>query len=288
MRTALRSVDMSTETPKRLTPEPEVVRRLYLVSGNLCAYAGCKQPLMGSDGTLVGEVAHICAALPAGRRFDPTMTNEQRRSFDNLVLLCANHHTMIDKPQSQHAVSDLQDMKQSHERVYTGIVDQLLEQVRDITATTTWIPPVNLEKMLGVSSDGDERAADIQVLDQLAVALASIPLSARSVLAIIVGRGERCSFGNREVGIPMSVLEGIVDCTDSELKRNIEVLEYAKYAWVDEEFYGDGTRWECNVGRSTGDIGWDFFGELNGLAREDATVVERVLIDLDFSALDEH
>lgn len=53
------------ETPKkRLTPRPDVTRRLYLASGNRCAFPQCEQALMGSDAVLVGEIAHIEGALP--------------------------------------------------------------------------------------------------------------------------------------------------------------------------------------------------------------------------------
>ena len=29
-----------------------------------------------------------------GERFNPNMTNEQRRSFDNLMLMCYEHHVV--------------------------------------------------------------------------------------------------------------------------------------------------------------------------------------------------
>jgi hypothetical protein len=48
---------------------------------------------MGEDGILVGEIAHIEAAMPDGPRFRKEMTNEERRAFANLLLLCGVHHT---------------------------------------------------------------------------------------------------------------------------------------------------------------------------------------------------
>jgi hypothetical protein len=61
------------ETPKRLTPSPDVTRRLYLASGNRCAYPQCDQALMGADAVLVGQIAHIEGALPDSARFNPKM-----------------------------------------------------------------------------------------------------------------------------------------------------------------------------------------------------------------------
>lgn len=57
--------DRQLEEPKRLAPTTDVTRDLYLRSGNRCAYPDCNQPLMRSDGVLVGEIAHIEAAMRA-------------------------------------------------------------------------------------------------------------------------------------------------------------------------------------------------------------------------------
>lgn len=62
--------DSSFEAPKRLRPTAETARKLYLLSGNCCAYDGCSQPLMTPDGVLVGEIAHIEAAMPGGAVFE--------------------------------------------------------------------------------------------------------------------------------------------------------------------------------------------------------------------------
>lgn len=46
------------EKPKRLKPLPEVLRELFLLSGNECAMANCKTVLVDQQGTMIGEVAH--------------------------------------------------------------------------------------------------------------------------------------------------------------------------------------------------------------------------------------
>jgi hypothetical protein len=52
--------------------------------------------MMTAGGVLVGEIAHIQGPLPASPRFNPDMTNEQRREYENLLMLCGTHHTIID------------------------------------------------------------------------------------------------------------------------------------------------------------------------------------------------
>lgn len=81
-----------SEIPKRLAPQFETFRELFLKSGNLCAYSNCDAPMMTEDGVFVGQLCHIEAAEPGGERFNPTMTNEDRRSASNLMLMCYPHH----------------------------------------------------------------------------------------------------------------------------------------------------------------------------------------------------
>ena len=83
------------EKPKRLTPTPEVLRQLYLLSGNNCAMADCDHLIIDGKGVVIGHVCHIEAALPDGARFNAQMTNEQRRAESNLVLMCGGHHKSI-------------------------------------------------------------------------------------------------------------------------------------------------------------------------------------------------
>lgn len=55
---------MVNETGKRLVPTKDVLRELYLKSGNQCAFPYCVRPMMNSDGEFVGQICHIEAAEP--------------------------------------------------------------------------------------------------------------------------------------------------------------------------------------------------------------------------------
>ncbi len=73
----------------RVDPTPSTAKALFAASGNQCAM--CKSTLlrrMQSGSVLIAEMAHICAAEPGGPRFDPAMSSEDRRDFDNLLVLC--------------------------------------------------------------------------------------------------------------------------------------------------------------------------------------------------------
>lgn len=80
----------------RIAPARETLIALFAKSGNLCAFPGCTHELVTSRNIFVGQVCHIEAANPGGQRFNPNSTDEQRRSFGNLLLLCYRHHKETD------------------------------------------------------------------------------------------------------------------------------------------------------------------------------------------------
>lgn len=89
-------------------------------SGDQCAFPKCERSLtMDSDGgnnpIVVGVVAHIAGERAGAARFDPSMIDEQRNHYDNLIYLCGDHHTQIDKQEKDFSVCRLLKMKADHE-----------------------------------------------------------------------------------------------------------------------------------------------------------------------------
>jgi hypothetical protein len=67
------------------------------------------------DATLVGENCHIVAEKDDGPRGDPSMAKEQRGKYENLILLCRNHHKIVDAQPGKYTVEVLHKMKDEHE-----------------------------------------------------------------------------------------------------------------------------------------------------------------------------
>ena len=80
----------------RLAISRETLIALFAKSGNVCAFPGCTHELVTSRNLFVGQICHIEAAQPGGPRFNPASTDEERRSFGNLLLLCYRHHRETD------------------------------------------------------------------------------------------------------------------------------------------------------------------------------------------------
>jgi hypothetical protein len=98
----------------RIAPSRETLIALFAKSGNSCAFPGCTHELITSRNLFVGQICHIEAANVGGPRFNPNMTDEERRACGNLVLLCYKHHRETDDV-TFFDVATLIQMKQSHE-----------------------------------------------------------------------------------------------------------------------------------------------------------------------------
>lgn len=65
---------------------------------------------------LIGEMAHMVAESEDGPRGQSPMTAEERDFYDNLLLLCRNHHGEIDRQPETWPVERLKQIKSTHEK----------------------------------------------------------------------------------------------------------------------------------------------------------------------------
>lgn len=92
---------------------------LWGKSGNMCAFPDCRKKLVISetetdDFSLIGDEAHIVAKSPNGPRGDFEMDIDYRDKFNNLILLCKNHHKLIDDQPVKYSVEILREIKTNH------------------------------------------------------------------------------------------------------------------------------------------------------------------------------
>jgi hypothetical protein len=114
-------------------------------SGGRCAI--CKKPLFEDesqtdDPSVLGEECHIVAEEPNGPRGSYPLPPDQRNRFSNLILLCLEHHKIIDDQPEKYTVEELHRIKQEHlewfqkvsgqfdvarqrdDEIYAGIIDE--------------------------------------------------------------------------------------------------------------------------------------------------------------------
>jgi hypothetical protein len=92
---------------------------LACLSRGKCYFPGCTRQIIvvEDDGQAFTQyqIAHIRDARP-GNRFVQNMTDDERRSFSNLILLCVPHHERIDKREPEkYSIELLHQWKVDHE-----------------------------------------------------------------------------------------------------------------------------------------------------------------------------
>ncbi len=104
----------------------EVRKMLWGNAGNRCAYDGCDQRLisdlespdqaLGLRTGVIGEEAHVRSSKVTGPRHDPSYPRELLDEYENLVLLCPTHHTIIEKDKgTAWPVATVVSLKSAHE-----------------------------------------------------------------------------------------------------------------------------------------------------------------------------
>lgn len=92
---------------------------LWARSGNRCAM--CKRALV-EDATdldvesVIGEECHVIAERDSGPRHDSVAPDEGYDSAANLLLLCRNHHKLVDDQRQTFTVEVLRSLKVNHEQ----------------------------------------------------------------------------------------------------------------------------------------------------------------------------
>ena len=100
---------------------PETTRRiLNIKSRNRCAYPGCANPLVqlptgNSPHKIIGEVCHIHSVKEDGPRGIVGLTHKGYNADENLIMLCPNHHTIIDGQHEAFPAETLKKWKVTHE-----------------------------------------------------------------------------------------------------------------------------------------------------------------------------
>lgn len=96
---------------------------LWAASRGECAFEGCSERICipeaeGVAPFLLGEVAHICGKNSGSNRYDAKQTDAMRDDLKNLILLCPNHHRLIDLKENEsiYTVAKLRKMKAEHEK----------------------------------------------------------------------------------------------------------------------------------------------------------------------------
>ncbi len=96
------------------------IKLLWGRAAERCSFPDCRIKLtqdkkLASNSFPLGEQAHIVGATKAAPRGKSNLTKKERDSYYNLILLCPNHHRLIDKNHEDYTVEKLHLFKDQHE-----------------------------------------------------------------------------------------------------------------------------------------------------------------------------
>lgn len=110
------------------------IKKLYGLHGNQCAFPSCQQELITADTkTNISDICHIEGGEQNSPRYNPNLSPKQLNDYENLILMCKNHHKIIDSDVVTYTVEYLQKIKREHEQKNKGrqysISDEMVKKI---------------------------------------------------------------------------------------------------------------------------------------------------------------
>jgi hypothetical protein len=86
-------------------------------SAGMCSLCRVKLTIDDGDGdpSTVGAMCHIVGEKEGSARYHSNLTEEERNSYSNLVLMCSHDHDIIDKDEKTYTIEKLHIIKTDHE-----------------------------------------------------------------------------------------------------------------------------------------------------------------------------
>lgn len=103
---------------------PAVKQALAGRAGHKCSFPDCHKSTSGPSRDSLeksiqnGIAAHISSASPGqgAKRYDPTLTPEQRSSIENGIWMCPTHGNLIDKEYTAYSTEEIKQWKAAAEQ----------------------------------------------------------------------------------------------------------------------------------------------------------------------------
>jgi len=148
--------------------EPRDLQVLWSRAAGMCSHPDCKKRLIveatANDApSSIGEAAHIVARMERGPRGGTEMTPTERDGCSNLILLCANHHAVVDSQPQTYTVEVLRGWKAEHE----GWVKSVTANVRERLPWTAIVQEegrrIDMSQIYETLGSGNEMASLIEL-----------------------------------------------------------------------------------------------------------------------------
>lgn len=115
--------------------KPRNIKLLWSLAAGRCSHPQCRIEVIAEDNAIdpaepLGEMAHIVGHSPEGPRGDASFPRDQIDLYENLILLCAHHHNLVDTQWQSYPVAMLNAWKSDHEAWVRQCLDDAIPNVR--------------------------------------------------------------------------------------------------------------------------------------------------------------
>lgn len=272
----------AAKSATRRQPTLDTLRKLFVHSGNCCAFEGCERPIIDRHGNYVAQICHIEAASPGGERFNESMTDDERRDPSNLLLLCYDHHILTNDV-TNFTVDRLKSIKAKHEAKYADAAGKIRGEVIDHTKLTSVQMPSNLVGLWAVIGrpPGDEPAEFyLEELRGIAAKLKGLSKPTRQYFCIAVEISKAKSDQARFVAL--HEIENRASLSIETARGHIHTLLQSQlFSLADNDD-------ETNVERvciQASPNDWDIWRALKKFCMKKEVELSVFLVDLDFSSV---
>lgn len=217
------------------------------------------------------------------------MTNEERRSEENLILLCSMHHDIVDdrKNENDWKVDRLKGIKKNHEDAFREIGATLEKafrnQFQDNTETTVVQKAKNLTKLINHSTcsnmDKKQIKKALNELESYLEHLQNVPLREREFMLAVVRRAVRLKNRDR-ASVNVYDLHSAMDLPHNTIRELGEALERYNVGGINEV---DEGKHEMVINDPSYYIGWI---ELAEFCVDEKIDLRQIIVERRFDLLD--
>lgn len=127
---------MVKRTRRGPSPSPLTLNMLFAKAAGRCQFEGCNKPVLFDELTLreynKSNVAHIVASSPKGARGDGIRSHQLSDKLSNLMLMCPEHHKLIDDFADDYPEERLLEMKSKHEAAIAAQCDLIYTEPTEV------------------------------------------------------------------------------------------------------------------------------------------------------------
>ena len=132
---------MAKKTGRGPSPSQTTLNMLFAKAAGRCQFEGCNKPVLFDEVTLreynKSNVAHIVASSPGGARGDETRSHQLSGELSNLMLMCPEHHKLIDDFEDDYPEERLLEMKRKHEDAIAAQCDLIYTEPTELLMVTS-------------------------------------------------------------------------------------------------------------------------------------------------------